>query len=43
MQERTLEIAHDGEAVPRVGKTSTEIEVLRARREKIWGTSITFH
>jgi hypothetical protein len=43
MQERTLEIAPDGEAVPRVGKTSTEIEVLRARREKIWGTRSRLH
>lgn len=41
--ERTLEIAHDSEAVPRVGKTATEIEVLRMRREKIWETRSRLH
>jgi hypothetical protein len=42
-KERTLEIAHDNEAVPRVGKTSTEIEVLRLRREKIWASRSRLH
>jgi hypothetical protein len=42
-KERTLEIAYDSEAVPRVGKTSTEIEVLRLRREKIWGSRSRLH
>ena len=42
-KERTLEIAHDNEAVPRVWKTSTEIEVLRLRREKIWASRSRLH
>lgn len=41
--ERTLEIAHDGEAVPRVGRTATAIEVLRIRRERIWETRSRLH
>ena len=43
VKERTLEIAHDSEAVPRVGKTSAEIEVLRLRREKIWRSRSRLH
>ena len=41
--ERTLEIGHDSEAAPRVGRSSVEIEVLRTRREKIWETRSRLH
>jgi hypothetical protein len=41
--ERTLEIGHDSEAVPRVGKSSVEIEVLKTRRERIWETRSRLH
>ncbi len=42
-KERTLEIANDREGVPRVGKTTEEIEVLKKRREKIWDTRSRLH
>lgn len=42
-KERTLEIAYDTEAVPRVGKTSSETEVLQQRREKIWASRSRLH
>jgi hypothetical protein len=41
--ERTLEISHDSEGVPRVGKKADEIETLKKRREKIWDTRSRLH
>jgi hypothetical protein len=41
--ERTLEIPHDSEGIPRVGKKAAEIEILKTRREKIWDTRSRLH